>query len=94
VNRDELQDDAQPSIHFPTADADDAVSIEPHQHVSLGGRLKKKAPPERLPWFDHWRGAQGPALRSLLATIRETLDEHEKAEGQRQKARRPDDQRR
>jgi hypothetical protein len=53
-----------------------------------------KPAPERLPWFDQWRGARGPALRSLVATIREALDRHENAAGERQRARRADDQRR
>ena len=90
---DELEDDAQPLIHFPTADADDAVPIQPHQHVSLGRRPRKKAPPERLPWFDQWRGARGPALRSLVTTIRDALDKHETAKGHRKRTRRHDDQR-
>ena len=52
----------------------------------------KKPPPQRFPWFDQWRGARGPALRSLVATVREVLDKHEKAAGGRQRARRADDQ--
>ncbi len=54
----------------------------------------KKPAPERWSWFDQWRGARGPALRTLVATIRATLNAHEKAAGERQRARRPDDQRR
>jgi hypothetical protein len=53
---------------------------------------RKKPPPQRFPWFDQWRGARGPALRSLVATVREVLDKHEKAAGGRQRARRADDQ--
>jgi hypothetical protein len=57
-------------------------------------KATKKAPPERLPWFDQWRGARGPALRSLVVTIRAALDKYEKTTGDRRRARRPDDQRR
>jgi hypothetical protein len=57
-------------------------------------KSKKKPQPERLPWFDQWRGARGPALRSLVVTIRDALDKREKTTGDRKRARRPDDQRR
>jgi hypothetical protein len=39
-------------------------------------------------------GARGPALRSLVVTIREAFDKHEKAAGERKRTRRADDQRR
>jgi hypothetical protein len=58
----------------------------------MGKSKKTKPEPERLPWFDQWRGARGPALRSHVATVREVLDKHEKAAGGRQRARRADDQ--
>jgi hypothetical protein len=45
---DEAEDDAQSPIQFPSADADDGLSIEAHQIVALGGRRKKKPPPEHL----------------------------------------------
>jgi hypothetical protein len=57
-------------------------------------KATKKPPPERLPWFDQWRGARGAALRSLVVTIRVALAEHEKTTGDRKRERRPDDQRR
>ena len=89
----ELHDAISP-IRSSIADAgDETVLIEPQQLVSRR-RPPKKPPPERLSWFDQWRGARGPALRSLVATIKETLDKHEKAVGERQRARRPYDQRR
>jgi hypothetical protein len=54
----------------------------------------KKPPPQRFPWFDEWRGARGRALRGLVTIIREALDKHEKAVGERKRARRSDDSRR
>jgi len=71
---------------------DDAVLIEPQQLVSPSRPPKKKPPPERLRWFDQWRGARGPALRSLVAAVMQALDNHEKDAGERQRARRPNDQ--
>jgi hypothetical protein len=55
---------------------------------------KTRPAPERLPWFDQWRGARGPALHSLVATIREALDKHGKAAGERKRKRKVGDQRR
>jgi hypothetical protein len=79
----------------PVADADGIVSIEePRTALATIRRKKTKPAPERLPWFDPWRGARGPALRSLVVTIRDALDKHEKTSGDRRRARRPDDQRR
>jgi hypothetical protein len=57
-------------------------------------KATKKPPPDRLPWFDQWRGARGAALRSLVLTIRDALAEREKTTGDRKRERRPDDQRR
>jgi hypothetical protein len=54
----------------------------------------KKPPPQRFHWFDEWRGARGPALRSLVTIIREALDKQEKAVGKRKRKRRLDDGRR
>jgi hypothetical protein len=67
---------------------------QPRQPAPIGKSTKTKPEPERLPWFDQWRGARGPALRSLVATVREVLDKHEKAAGERQRVRRVGDQRR
>jgi hypothetical protein len=67
---------------------------QPRQSIPTGKSTKTKPKPERLPWFDQWRGAWGPALRSLVATLREVLDNHEKAAGERQRERRVGDQRR
>ena len=67
---------------------------QPRQPAPTGKSTKTKPEPERLPWFDQWRGARGPALRSVLVTIRDALDKHEKTAGDRKRARRPDDQRR
>jgi hypothetical protein len=77
----------------PVADPDGIVSIEERRTaLATISRKKTKPAPERLPWFDPWRGARGPAQRSLVATIRDALDKHEKDAGERQRARRPDDQ--
>jgi hypothetical protein len=67
---------------------------QPRQPAPIGKSKKTKTEPERLPWFDQWRGARGPALRSLVVTIRDALDNHEKTNGDCRRARRPDDQRR
>ena len=69
-------------------------SIVASRQPPAGNKAAKKPPPERLPWFDQWRGARGPALRSLVVTIREALAEHEKTTGDRKRERRPDDRRR
>jgi hypothetical protein len=66
----------------------------PHQPAPTGKSAKTKPKPERLPWFDQWRGARGPALRSLVATVLEDLGKHEKAAGERKRERRVGDQRR
>jgi hypothetical protein len=68
-----------------------ALTSRQPSHPSQAGR---KPAPQRLPWFDQWRGARGPALRSLVATISEVLNKHDSAAGGRQRARRADDQRR
>jgi hypothetical protein len=70
-----------------------AVTSRPLSHPSSAVR-RIKPPPERLRWLDQWRGARGPALRSLVATICEALGGHENAAGERQRARRAADQRR
>jgi hypothetical protein len=69
-------------------------SIVASRQPPARNKASKKPPPERLRWFDQWRGARGPALRSLVATIREALDEHEKAAGERKRTRPADVQRR
>jgi hypothetical protein len=69
-------------------------SIVASRQPPARNKATKKPPPERLPWFDQWRGARGPALRSLVVTIREVLDKQEKAVGERKRTRRPDDGRR
>jgi hypothetical protein len=50
-----------------------------------------KHAPERWPWFDGWRCARGPSLRSLVERIAEAVSHHEKATGNRKRARRADD---
>ena len=70
------------------------LSVVASRQPPARNKATKKPPSERLPWFDQWCGARGPALRSLVATIREALDRHENAAGERQRARRADDQRR
>jgi hypothetical protein len=42
---------------------------QPRQPVPTGKPTKTKPAPERLPWFDQWRDARGPALGSLVAAI-------------------------
>ena len=74
-----------------TADRSDN---QPRQSAPTSRSTKTKTEPERLPWFDQWRGARGPALRSLVRIVRDALDGHENAAGERQRARRADDQRR
>ena len=69
-------------------------SIVASRQPPARNKATKKPPPERLPWFDQWRGARGPALRSLVVTIRDALAEHEKTTGDRKRERRPDDRRR
>ena len=79
----------------PVADADDIVSIEePRTDLPNIRRRKTKPLPERLRWFDAWRAARGPALRSVVATIGKALDKHERDAAERKRARRADDQRR
>jgi hypothetical protein len=63
-----------------TADHSDDHTRQP---TPIGKSTKTKTEPERLPWFDQWRGARGPALRSLVAIVREVLDKHEKARVER-----------
>ena len=70
------------------------TSIVASRQPPTRGRATKKPAPARLPWFDPWRGARGPALRSLVATIREALDKRENVADERQRARRAGDQRR
>ena len=53
-------------------------SIVASRQPRAGNKATKKPPPERLPWFDQWRGARGPALRSLVVTIRDALAERAK----------------
>jgi hypothetical protein len=76
----------------------DEVEIDPSVVASrqplARNKATKKPPPERLPWFDQWRGTRGGALRSLVVTIRDALAEREKTTGDRKRERRPDDQRR
>jgi hypothetical protein len=70
------------------------LSVVASRQPPARNKATKKPPPERLPWFDQWRGARGPALRSLVVAIKEALHKHEKGTGERKTARRPDDQRR
>jgi hypothetical protein len=79
----------------PVADADGIVCIQEARTALATIRRKKTKPaPERLPWFDPCRGARGPALRSLVLTIKDAVDKHEQTVGDRRRARRLDDQRR
>lgn len=48
---------------------------------------------ERHRWFDDWRGAEGPALRKLVAEITAAIDQREQAAGTRTRKRRETDQR-
>jgi hypothetical protein len=48
---------------------------------------------ERHRWFDDWQGAEGPALRKLVAEITAAIDQREQAAGTRTRKRRESDQR-
>ena len=48
---------------------------------------------ERHRWFDDWRGAEGLALRKLVADITTAIDQREQAAGTRTRKRRETDQR-
>ncbi|RFB78316.1 hypothetical protein [Methylovirgula sp. 4M-Z18] len=49
---------------------------------------------ERLPWFDKWLAIKGTSLHTLAATVKAALAQLEKGNSKRERARKPNDQRR